>query len=171
MARFEKMDRRAFIGAMAAIVALASAGPLRALALVHGQHFRAITIDDGPMSAKGGRALVELMRRSTAIALQKTFGDILTPGDRSAPVLRVVLDSASFATSSSGDDQLSPATDYLEGSGHVIGPRGENFGDFPILASRSSAPMNRLDPINGNVLRAQLLAESFTSWLRREMGV
>ena len=111
------------------------------------------------------------MRVSTLAALQKTFGDILSPGDRNAPVLRVVLDTAGFGSPSGGNNGYSSSTDTIEGSGHVIGPRGENLGDFPILTSRSGSPKNRLDPVNGNELRAQLLAESFAYWLRRQMGV
>ena len=133
------ISRRVIIGAALAVAAL----PIPAFALVPGQRFRAITFDNAPMAAKGGRALVELMRVSTLAALQKTFGDILSPGDRNAPVLRVILDTAGFGSPSGGNNGYSSSTDSIEGSGHVIGPRGENLGDFPILTSRSGSSRNR----------------------------
>ena len=171
------LNRRAWLGGMLAAVAplpaLAFLGPQKSLdpALLPGLRFRAIVVDAGPMAAKGGRAFVELMRRVTLPALNKAFADRLAPGDPHGLTLRVVLDSASFASDVGGYDELTTPTDYLEGTGLVTGPRGEVLGSYPLLAQLGNPAMNRLDPVNGNELRARLLAEAFAGWLRRGMGV
>lgn len=171
------VDRRAWLGGMVAVLAplpaLAFLGPQKSLdpALLPGLRFRAIVVDAGPMAAKGGRAFVDLMRRVTLPALNKAFADRLAPGDPRGLTLRVVLDSASFAQDIGGYDELTTPTDYLEGTGLVTGPRGEVLASYPLSAQMPNPAMNRLDQVNGNELRARLLAEAFAQWLRRGIGV
>ena len=178
MGRYDRIDRRTLLGGLAAALALplnalAQNGPDRPLdsAAIPGLHFRAIEFDYGPMAAKGVRAQVELMRRFCPPALNKAFAGRVTPGDRRAPLLRVVLDSASFANDGGGYDELTPALDMLEGTGLVIGPNGAVLASYPLLASMDASTSLRYANVQGYDLRAQLLAESFASWMRRKIGV
>ena len=167
MSDIDALSRRRML-ALAAAVPFAAA-PFRAFAQA-GLRFRAIQFDNAPMAVKGVRPLIDLFARVTPPAVARAFAGTIVPGDRSAPVLRVILDSASFGSSSSGDDTLSGATDYLVGSGEVIAPSGQVIARYPIQAEMA-APRPDYAPSQANyTLRAELVAQNFALWLRRYVG-
>lgn len=176
-----RFDRRSIIGGLS-VVAASTLAALPALSqslpdqpyqgtLAGGLRFRSIVLDNSSMAAKGGRAFVELIRSQTGPALARAFADVLAPGDRNAPELKVLLESASFGGSSSFDGEIGGPTDYIEGGAVLLGPRGAVIGSYPLLASRQGITGDRIKTEYEDRVRAQLLAESFAYWLRRKIGV
>ena len=173
-----KLNRRMFAGGAAAMALLPIAAPglpvaSRPLdaALLPALRFHAIVVDTGPMAAKGARAFADLMHRSLVPALAKTFADRMALGDARAPVLRVVIESAEFASDVGADGDPSSDNDYLEGAGLVTGGKSQVVAAYPILSALGVTNPSRSDSEAGHILRAQLLAEHFSYWLRRRIGV
>lgn len=177
MSTIQPVNRRVFAGGALALsifpaAALALSAPSRPLdaGQLPSLRFRAIVVDTGPMAAKGVRAFAELMRQSLGPALARTFADRLAPGDSRAPVLRVVIDSAEFASDVGSDIGSFDANDYLEGAGLIVS--GKNLiASYPVLSALGVTNPYRSYSEESHLLRAQLLAEHFAYWLRRGIGI
>jgi hypothetical protein len=174
------LSRRSLTGALIAGAAgpslAALFAPARAAALPAGTEWRfsRLSVDVGPLYAKGLGPNADLIGQALAVELRRSFADRLSPGDRRAPALVVRISAISMSTNFPGGGSGrrghggGSGTDYLEGEGLVVDGRGGVIATYPMLSAlaASYAGTPWYDP-RSEQRRMVALAWHYAYWLRR----
>ena len=136
--------------------------------------FRTIAIDTSRLAALGAPQVADMVQRLLAPELRQTFGDLMAPGDKTAPSLVVRIRSLSLSddvgSRSYGGRDGTKNVDYLEGAG-VVTMNGHVVSETPVLSALDAGYSGPWYLPGIDERRVSSITQHFAYWLRREMGV
>ena len=116
----------------------------------------------------------DVVQRLLAPELRQTFGDLMSPGERTAPTLVVRIRSISLSdyvgSRSYGGRGGTNNVDYLEGAGIVTLGR-QVVSETPVLSALDAGYSGPWYLPGIDERRVSSITQHFAYWLRREMGV
>lgn len=176
MAAPSTMTRRSVLlslgGTAAAVVALPSLAMAQAAPAA--LRFRTIAIDTSRLASLGDPQMADAVQRLLAPELRQTFGDLMAPGDRTAPTLVVRIRSISLSdyvgSRSYGGRSGTKNVDYLEGAG-IVTMGGHVVSETPVLSALDAGYSGPWYLPGIDERRVSSITQHFAYWLRREMGV
>ena len=152
----------------------AGPGPALAQAGSAALRFRTIAIDTSRLAALGDPQTADVVQRLLAAELRQTFGDLMAPGDRTAPTLVVRIRSISLSdyvgSRSYGGRSGTKNVDYLEGAG-IVTSGGHVVSETPVLSALDAGYSGPWYLPGIDERRVASITQHFAYWLRREMGV
>ena len=136
--------------------------------------FRTIAIDTSRLAALGDPQMADVVQRLLSPELRSSFGDLMVPGDRTAPTLVVRIRSISLSdyvgSRSYGGRSGTKNVDYLEGAG-VVTLNGHVVSETPVLSALDAGYSGPWYLPGIDERRVSAITQHFAYWLRREMGV
>lgn len=156
---------------LAALAAAALAGPVPAQPV---RRYGSVSVDVGPLRARGLGPYAELVRRALQAELAAAFADRL---GGAGPRLVVRVDAISLRAYVGGETQRfgggwsgGTSSDYLEGEALVVGPRGEVLLRHPQLSALPANSGGAWYLPDNEDRRLAAIARHFAGWLRRDLG-
>ena len=166
------LNRRAALVALGAL-ALPSALAVRSAQAQPGVRFRNIVVDVSRLRASAGDPTAAWVQQELPRALAQALGGYLAPGDRAGATLVARIDYLYLGQSSGGPGFFHATQDTINGVLMVKGPRGGVAADTPLRAITSYYPMAVDQPLfeEANHERVSALAQTFASWVPRQLGL
>jgi hypothetical protein len=160
-------------GVVFAIVC-ASTGMAQSASLPPGAHFRAIKVDVEPLARSVGDPTASWMAQALPGRLQAAFANRLAPGDRSAPILVVRIDSVFLGESGNGIFDATGADrarDNIQGAAVVVAPNGRTVASYPVFSVLYNYTGGSNYEMGTEQRRVGELAASIAYWLPGQMGL
>jgi hypothetical protein len=165
------MNRRSALALLGAAVlgpgcATTSAGPSPF------RRFRAVQVDVRPLAATGDTYSADVLAQTMPPWIQRYFGPYIAPGDKSAPLLILRVQSLTFGLPGSANGPNgNGAMDYSVGEGVVIGNGGREVATYPLTCALFTAV--DLNDITDNYTRHRVesLGQALAQFLPGKMGL
>lgn len=160
-------SRRTSLAGLAAFASL----PALATARAQGTAFSAISVDVGPLLARGLGPYAERVRSAVAAACAAAFADRIAAG---GPRLVVRIDAVTLSDYAGGGSGrlfgTSTPTDYMEGEALVVDRRGGVVSRLPQLSAVPASSGGAYYLPDNEQRRLVALSEHFAGWLRRRLA-
>ena len=136
--------------------------------------FSSVSVDVGPLRARGLGAYAEFLRQTLTSELQCAFADRLG-GPGPALVVRITGVTLNMYAGSSGFGRghslgSGGDNDYLDGEALIVGPRGAVLARYPQLSVLPASSGGAwYDPLSEQ-RRTSALAHHYAAWLRRTLS-
>jgi hypothetical protein len=166
------LRRAAAAAGVACSIAYASAGAAQS-ASPSPAHFRAIKVDVEPLARSVGDPTATWMAQALPGRLQAAFANRLAPGDRSAPILVVRIDSVFLGESGNGIGDATGADrarDNIVGAALVVAPNGRAVATYPVFNVLYNYTGGSNYEVGTEQRRIGELAASVAYWLPGQMG-
>jgi hypothetical protein len=166
------LRRAAAAAGVACSIAYASAGAAQS-ASPSPARFRAIKVDVEPLARSVGDPTATWMAQALPGRLQAAFANRLAPGDRSAPILVVRIDSVFLGESGNGIGDATGADrarDNIVGAALVVSPNGRAVATYPVFNVLYNYTGGSNYEVGTEQRRIGELAASVAYWLPGQMG-
>jgi len=167
------LSRRSFLLGAAAVAGTALSGPALAqlASAPAGWQFSSVTVDVGPLHARGAGHYAEFVRAALLAETRRAFADRIGRGGPRLVVRITGVHLSSYSGNGGGrHGGGSLHTDYLDGEALVVGPRGEVLARYPQLSATPANAGGAWYDLESERRRTILLAQHYASWLKRTIG-